>query len=144
MLTTSNGPPARLISSPKGRLSKRGVKPIMRGNVDSEAVDRLPAVRKPAPRCGERPQTRARKLIFGDVSRTIGAGPRPRGPFLTAKLQPNGSLPQKAYFPRCQRWRFMESPLKPWSNLCGCYRPRIIRGECHVRSLTKLLSGGTS
>jgi hypothetical protein len=31
----------------------------------------------------------------------------------------------------------MDSPLNPWSNLCGCYPLRITRGECHVRKPNK-------
>lgn len=46
-LTTSTGPPPGLIMIPKFPMSKRGVKQVC-GNVHSEAVDRLTAVRNGA------------------------------------------------------------------------------------------------
>lgn len=92
----------------------------MRGNVDSEAVDRLTAVRNPAPRCGERPQTRPRKLILGECKPVnLGPGLDHSAPFLLLGLGQTGHCHRKLEWAACFRWclsacgeQFMGSPLK--------------------------------
>lgn len=50
-------------------------------------MDCLTAVKEAGPRCGERPQTRPRKLILGEGKPgSPGAGPRPRGAWPSCAL----------------------------------------------------------